>query len=90
MEKKDFVLINREALKNIIRRSHCWCTIVQESEVLEEIKPEDLDAMMLRYADGTGLAFPEGVSGSEALDILSEWDIDVFHEVLEYDKREND
>ena len=90
MEKDKFVLINREALKNLIYRSHCWCALSNCSEIFGYLDNGELDGIMLEYVENTGIGLPDNISGSEALGILAEWDIDCFHEVVEYDKRKND
>ena len=79
MEKKELVTIDRKTLLKLIARSHKWCAIYGYGAI-DNLDMDELDAIFLQYADDTGLAFPEDISGCEAIEILSEWDLD-FYEV---------
>jgi len=86
------VIIDKELLKNLIYRSHCYCAVVDSGIFAEaDVKPKELDLIFLNYAVDSGVGLPDNVTGTEALDILSEWDMDFFYEVETYDnEREND
>lgn len=86
------VIIDKELLKNLIYRSHCYGAVVN-SDIFAEanVKPKELDSIFLDYALDHGVAIPDNATGTEALDYLSEWDIDFFFEVETYDnERKND
>lgn len=87
-EKKDLVIIEKEVLLNLISRAHKWCAVWGHSDLMGAYNMDEIDAVFLEYAESTGLAFPEDVCGQEAIDILSEWDLD-FYEVRTYVERED-
>lgn len=87
---KDFILIKRENLEKILEDAHKWSAIVNCSNILDEVKPEELDAIILEHCEETGLWFPSDFSGKDALDVLIYFDINFYNEVIEHDKRKND
>lgn len=92
MENKELVIIDKNILKSLIRRANCWCAIVNNEEVMDRIgfNTKEWDTLFLEYVeDCGGIGVPYEATGSDALDILTEFDLD-FYEVLEYDKRKND
>ena len=88
MEKKEFVVVDKNTLLNLISRAHKWCAIWGHSELLSELDDDELDAIFLEYAESSGLTSPSDFCGYEAIAVLSERDLD-FYEVEKYDKREN-
>ena len=79
MEKKELVTVDKKILLKLIARSHKWCAVYGYGAI-DDLDMDELDALFLQYAKDTGLAFPEDISGYEAIEILSEWDLD-FYEV---------
>ena len=86
----DFILIKRKNLEKILDDAHKWRAIENCSDVLGELKPEELDAIILEYCEDSGLFFPEYFSGRDALDVLVFFDTKNYNEVMGYDKRKND
>ena len=88
MEKKELVVIEKETLLNLISRAHKWCAVANCSDIWDNYTDDEFDAMLLEYAESTGLAFPEGTTGFDAIEDLSKWDLDFYYEVETYGKRE--
>ena len=90
MKKENLVVIDKNILKTLIRRANCFCALSRSNFFQEQaMQQKDFDALYLEYVEDLGIELPENICGFEALDILTEEDLD-FYEVFDYDKGKND
>lgn len=87
MKEKDLVLIDRDILRNLVIKALKFDAIDQCSELLGEISFKEYDAILLDFAEASGVAMPDNCTGMEAISCLADWDIDFFHEVVDYDNK---
>ena len=88
---KEYILIKKEDLQSLIENALKWNAIVECTELLGELKPKELDAIILEYCESTGISFPSDFCGRDALDVLIHLETEQYiGEMKNYDERKND
>lgn len=82
----DKISVKKEELEKLVEDANKWRAMEQYTELMGQLKPEEWDAVILEYCEGTGLAFPSDFSGRDALDVLIHLEIECYIEEDEYDK----
>lgn len=88
---KNYILIKKEDLQSLIENALKWNAIVECTELLDELKPKELDAVILEYCENTGFSFPSDFCGRDALDVLIHLETEQYiEEMKNYDNKEAD
>lgn len=83
MDKKEFILIEKDVLKSFIKKANCWDAMVRNSKATKKFsfKTCDWNLIFIKYAEDRGISKQNLKNGITALNLLTDIDLGVIQQL---------